>query len=74
VREEVHDRRRLGAEVERPRTDRRLWRRARDEDDAGRGEPADRRGDGDEREDEIRFAEQAGIVSAEADGAGARRP
>jgi hypothetical protein len=68
VREEVHDGRRLGAEVERPRTDLGLRRRARDEDGPGRGEPADGRGDSDEREDEIRFAGQAGIVSAEADG------
>ena len=68
VGEEVHDRRRLGTEVERPRTDRRVRRGTRDEDDAGGGEPADGRGDGDERQEEIRFAGQAGIVSAEADG------
>jgi hypothetical protein len=74
VGEEVHDRRRLGGELERPRPDRRLRRRARDEDGAGSGKPADGRRDRDQREDEIRFAEQAGIVSAEADGADATRP
>jgi hypothetical protein len=68
VRDEVHDRGRLAAEVQGSRADDRLRRCARDEDGRRRREPRDGRGDGDEREDEIRFAGQAGIVSAEADG------
>jgi hypothetical protein len=68
VREEVHDGRRLGSELQRPWTDGRLGRPAREEDGAGRSEPADGCDHRDERENEIRFAGQAEIVSAEADG------
>jgi hypothetical protein len=68
MREEVHHRRRLAAELQRPWADDRLRRCAGDEDGRRRREPRDGRGDGDEREDEIRFAGQARIVSAEADG------
>jgi hypothetical protein len=53
VREEVDDRRRLAAELERPGTDRRLRRRARDEDGRRGREPGRGRGSGDEREEEF---------------------
>ena len=66
--QEVDDSRRLVAEIEGPRADRRLRRRARDQERAGCREPTQGGRDRDEREEEIRIAEQTEIVSAEADG------
>ena len=65
--EEVHDGRRLVAEVERPRADRGPGGVRETTTRNGRREPADGGGDRDEGKDEIRFAGQAGIVSAGAD-------
>ena len=68
VREEVRDGRGLRAELECSQPDRRLRRSARDQERGRRGEPARGRRDGGESDNEIRIAEQTGIVSAEADG------
>ena len=65
--QEVDDRRRLVAELERPPPDRRLWRRPRPKGEKRRREPEEPGPDGGKRENEISVAEQAGIVSAEAD-------
>jgi hypothetical protein len=65
--QEVDDRRRLAAELERPRPDRRLRRRPGPKGEKRRREPEEPGPDGGKRENEISVAEQAGIVSAEAD-------
>ena len=63
VSQEVDDGRRLVAELQRPRADGRLRRRPRQQNEARRREPDEPRPDGGERENEIRVAEQARIVS-----------
>jgi hypothetical protein len=67
VDEEVRDRRRLGAEVERSRPDRRPRRHARDENEPGGDEPSGAGRGRNDDEQEIGVDGQTRIVSASAD-------